>query len=229
MVVGVYGDIPENTEEIIEKSFGSLKEGLPADKEISQEPLLKEDRSKIVETDKKAVAGIFIGYPGVRFTDTEEAAVLDVIDAMTSGVGYPGGWLHNKLRGEKLVYVVHAMNVTGLDPGYFGIYAGCDPENVDKALVIIHREMGRLAKGDFTDKELDKARELCILGDKLQHQTIGSFAFTETLNVIYGFSHDFHEGYAERIRSVSKDDILRMADKRFMNKVTVITIPKKKK
>ena len=59
---------------------------------------------------------------------------MDVLDAITSGIYYPGGWLHTDLRGNSLVYVVHAYNLTGLDAGYFGIYAATYDEALDQAL-----------------------------------------------------------------------------------------------
>ena len=40
-----------------------------------------------------------------------QRAVLDVLDAVISGYRYPSGALHNTLRGQGLVYEVHAYHV----------------------------------------------------------------------------------------------------------------------
>ena len=64
-------------------------------------------------------------------------SAMDVLDAVTSGIYYPGGWLHTELRGNQLVYVVHAYNFTGYDTGYFGLYAATYDEALDQAMEII--------------------------------------------------------------------------------------------
>ena len=44
-------------------------------------------------------AALAIGFPGTRYTNLEDRAALTVVDAFTSGIGLPSGWLHNALRG----------------------------------------------------------------------------------------------------------------------------------
>ena len=65
---------------------------------------------------------------------------IDVADTMTSGFGYPTGYLHEILRGRGLVYMVHAQNWPGRDsslPGAFLVYAGCDPSKVNEVVDLI--------------------------------------------------------------------------------------------
>ena len=59
---------------------------------------------------------------------------------MSSGYGYPTGYLHEILRGRGLVYVVHAVNFPGRSkemPGNFYAYAGCDPSKVNEVVDVI--------------------------------------------------------------------------------------------
>jgi zinc protease len=225
MVIGVYGDIPPDIFSMVEKSFSSIRSSDYAPPDVPPEPPRQRSVKKVYPGSSPHIAGIYVGYPGISYLDTKTAAVFEVIDAMTSGIGYPGGWLHSKLRGERLVYVVHAFNVSGIDPGHFGIYAGCDPSNIEKALHVIQNEIGRLEKGDFSDKEVTEAQKLCVLSEKLSYETPGQIAMRENLDTLYGLGHDFHETYEQRISSVTRENIIETAKKYFKHRLTVVTAP----
>ena len=60
-----------------------------------------------------------------------------------SGIGFPGGWLHTELRGKQLVYVVHAFNWMGLEPGYFGIMAATQPQHAEQVRAQAGERLGR--------------------------------------------------------------------------------------
>ena len=68
------------------------------------------------------VTSIFIGFDGISYNNPEDYYKLDLVDAVLSGMSYPGGRLHKKLRGKGFVYLVHGINFVGLEPGYFYIY-----------------------------------------------------------------------------------------------------------
>jgi zinc protease len=226
LVIGVFGDIPSDIEEQIVKRFSSVPDKEYNAGTIPQEPELKESKRLVFESKSPQIAGVFVGYQGISYKDVKKSSTLDVIDAMTSGRGFPGGWLHTSLRGAQLVYVVHAFNVSGLDPGYFGIYAGCSPPNVEKVEKLIFREMDRLAKGEFSDKELKEAQHLCIMNEILNHQTPGQYAFRETIDTVYKLGHDFYKGYEKRINKVTRDDIINTAKELFKHHVMVVNLPK---
>ena len=52
---------------------------------------------------------VMLGYPTASIFDKEDHAAMTVLNAVMSGYSYPGGWLHNELRGEGLVYYVQAI------------------------------------------------------------------------------------------------------------------------
>jgi len=69
----------------------------------------------------------------------KDVPVVNVIDAIISGIGYPSGWLHDGLRGgeKSLVYYIHAYPAFGIDGGYFAVMAQTTMENYDKVVNII--------------------------------------------------------------------------------------------
>jgi zinc protease len=150
---------------------------------------------------------------------------MDVLDAITSGIYYPGGWLHTDLRGQGLVYVVHAYNWTGYDAGYFGVYAATFDEALDQAMEIIDGHLTRIAESEVTDDELTQAKQLCIIMDQTSKQTNQDQAQDVAIAELYGLGHDFTADYAERIREITKDDVIRVARKYLEEPVTVIRRP----
>ncbi|MBW3636722.1 MAG: insulinase family protein, partial [Armatimonadetes bacterium] len=75
-----------------------------------------------------AQAVTWFGFPSVNIK-SEDRYALDVLDAAMSGADLPGGRLHERLRDNQLVYVVHAYNSPGIDGGMFAIYAASTKEN----------------------------------------------------------------------------------------------------
>ena len=141
MVVTVFGDIdPDKALALVKKQFGSLK---PA----PELPPISFDRpnaiAKTVVRHKrigKETAMVWFGYPTAGILQKEDYAAMTVLGAVMAGYHYPGGWLHNELRGEGLVYSVHAMQTTGPVPGYFDIVAQSRPDKLDEVVGRIEQQ-----------------------------------------------------------------------------------------
>ena len=144
------------------KSFLSVNDEQGDNESISQ---LKESLSKrkllIHDTLKQPVAAVMVGVeiPGYQ-TDTNDSA-LYVMDALLSGIRYPSGRLHTKLRGKQkgLVYEVHAFPLRFVDKGVFMIYALTNKQNIDQVKSIIEQELRSISKGSITKKEFLRAKE----------------------------------------------------------------------
>ncbi len=93
---------------------------------------LKADHTVEKKNDKTS-CGLFIGTDGMSLNDPHRP-VLDVLDAVLSGTGYPGGRLFEALRGgtEDLVYVVGAFPFYGKRAGFFGVITQTTMNNLDK-------------------------------------------------------------------------------------------------
>ncbi len=74
-----------------------------------------------------------------------------------------GGGMSSRLFQEirerrGLAYTTYAFESAYLDAGYFGMYAGCAPANVEEVEKIMWGEVQRLASGDLPEEELDRAK-----------------------------------------------------------------------
>jgi zinc protease len=155
----------------------------------------------------------------------EDRYPLHLLDAIVSGIGFPGGWLHTELRGKQLVYVVHATNWLGLEPGYFGIIAATQPEKVEEVIRIILQNMEKAKAGDFSDEDLGRAKDLALIAERLERQTNEQLARDAALNELYGLGYDFSEHDQARLEKVTRDDIQRVAHAYLSHPTIVITTP----
>ena len=223
-VVTVFGDVDaEDAIALVERAFRGWKRGPAVSPSSVAEPARTEPEVN-TSYHTRAQTVVFRGYQGMPYASEDRYAV-DVLDAITSGIYYPGGWLHTDLRGNSLVYVVHAYNFTGLDAGYFGIYAATYDEALDQVLDIIDGDMERIATEPVSDEELEHAKQLCIIMDETSSQTNAAQASKAGIAELYGLGYDFTEDYARRIRQVTKKDVLAVAQKYLKNPVTILRRP----
>jgi zinc protease len=223
-VLTVFGDVDaEAILSMVEKTFRNWQPTGEARPAIYVEPARVASKTVTSHHDR-AQTVIFRGYRGMPYS-SEDRYAMDVLDAITSGIYYPGGWLHTDLRGQGLVYVVHAYNWTGYDTGYFGVYAATFDEALDQAMEIIDGDLARITEEQVTDEELAQAKQLCIIMDETSKQTNQDQASDVAIAELYGLGYDFTADYADRISEITKDDVIRVARKYLEEPVTVIRRP----
>ncbi len=225
MVLAIFGDIDgREIEVLVKKHFAKLKPKEVIFPDVPQEPPLEENVTDELITDRQQTV-IYMGYPGMKLGDPDWYA-MRVIDGITSGIGYPGGWLHNTLRGNQLVYFVHAWNDARSHPGYYAIQAATNPATADTALQIILEKQELIKQGDYTNDELMQAKSACIVMQGLYYsQTNSAQASQAAMDEIRGLGYDFSRDFEDRINAVTRDDIKRVASKYFQNYGLIMTHP----
>lgn len=228
-VLAVFGDIDTDAIEAkVSKAFRDLRPG------HLEEPHRNGDRPGLVHNDKvekltdKVSAAIFVGYDGMTIFDRDRP-VMDVIDAIVSGIGYPSGWFHESLRGgtTSLVYYVHAFPRYGVDTGYFGVITQTTIQNYQQVLDLILERMEQI-QGDFvSDEEIERGKNMVITMHELGGETNGSQAYQAALWEILGLGFDWGERYPELVRQVDREDILGVAQTYFGHHLIASTIPRK--
>lgn len=225
VVVAVAGGVPpEVVERAAKKYLGAWNPPAFPAPVIPQDPL---PRARLVVTAPTAneQAVVYLGFRGARYGDNDEPA-LRVLDAVLSGVDYPAGRLHDRLRAAGLVYVVHAYNFFGTDAGFFGVYAACEPANAPKVLAIMEEEIERLKTTPPSDDELALAKENWLTMDALyDRQTDADVATLAARDELAGLGYDWRDKFHERINAVTAADVKAAAQKYLVNPVVVITTP----
>jgi len=230
-VIAVFGDLDvQRAKALLTRLFKDLPAGKgPLEVAAPKDKPLEKDRLATRNSKKPGTAVVYAAYPTCSMDQVKDRDALLVLDGVMSGVGWPGGWLHEELRGKGLVYVVHAYNFHGLrSPGYMGIYALTRPEKVDEAVSILDRNIARARRERVPTDEFERAKKMAITVELLGRQTNQSLATTAALDELYGLGYDFSDSFAERMRAVTREEVLRVAKKYLNRRVLVITRPGEK-
>ena len=183
-----------------------------------------------VQKTEQALAGIVIGYRAEPSFGDPANDPLTVADAVTSGYGYPTGYLHETLRGRGLVYVVHALNSPGLSPrlpGTFFAYAGCDPKNVNEVIDLMLENIARV-QGKPEELNTDwfqRSKDMAIVGQAMELQTPAEQAAAAALDELYKLGYDYHLHFADRVRKVTLPDVQNVARQRLVECVVTVSTP----
>ena len=223
MVIAVYGGI--DSDEVV-AWIDKLFDRLP-DETITYEvePPQFDEVAKTVELrTSKLQSIIFWGWPGMRVDDVDRYP-MHVLDAIISGIYMPGGWLHSRLRGAGLVYVVHAYNWLGLDDGFFLIYAATAPDKVDSVLTIMEGVIREITTTQVDSGTLEKAKQICVSRYAMDREKLIDQARIAVLDELYGLGYDWSDKDTARIKEVTAEDVLRVARKylRWDNYLRVVT------
>ena len=226
MIVTVFGDVEiDEALDRVRRHFGAMR---PAP---DFQPVDFDRPNQLAETivrhkqTAKDTGMVLVGYPGIGILDREDHAALSVLDAIMSGYRYPGGWLHNELRGAGLVYYVHAFQLTGPAPGYFAILAQTHPDQIDEVLARIDANVERALEGRISEDEFRTAQERIIALHAQENTTIEDQAMQAALDELYGLGYDYEQTFEERIQAVTPDDVVRVARRVFGNRIVATTSP----
>jgi zinc protease len=153
-------------------------------------------------------AHCMIGMRGVTVDDDDRFA----LDLMAQILGGQGGRLFLDLRDRRgLAYAVDAMNVEGLDPGWFAVAIATAPEQLEEARAGMLAALARLVESEPAADELARARRYLTGSFAIEAQRNAVHAARIALDSLYGLGPDSHRRYPERIAAVTPADVLRVA------------------
>ncbi|MFM8313981.1 MAG: M16 family metallopeptidase, partial [Deltaproteobacteria bacterium] len=133
---------------------------------------------------------------------------------LSSCLAGQGGRLFLELRDKQsLAYTVSPMNSDTPDRGYFGFYIGCSPEKLFTAIQGMRRELDKVLNSPITAKELERAKQFWIGRFELDLQRFSSQAIVYGLDEMYGLGFDHALHVADKIRSVTREQIQKAAQK----------------
>ncbi len=212
----------------IEKYFGSLPQGPTVPSVGAVEPKHLGERRVVVKRQAELPA-VFAGYnvPTLKHADSY---ALDVLQGVLSSG--KSSRLYKSLVYEKqlALYAGGDYDNVSADPNLFTVYAGVMPgkttDEVEKAL---YAEIEKLKTEPVADEELQKAKNQIeasfIMGqDSIFYQAmlLGQFESVADWKLL--------EKYVDRIRAVTREDVMRVAKEYFTeeNRTVGILVPVKK-
>jgi len=168
---------------------------------------------RIIEAKKnREQSHLIIGFQGTTVSDPERYDLKVLLTVL----GGQSGRLFTELRDKKgLCYTVAPISFEGIEPGYVGVYMGCDPLKRNQALEGIRKELGRIAAKSVTASELKRAKEFVLGRHHMDMQMNSSIATSAAFSTLYGLGYDEHLKLAEHLRSVTSTTMQRLASKLF--------------
>jgi zinc protease len=213
IVLAVYGNVrAEDVRRAAEYSLARFRRDGKLPAAPAAAPALKQRAVQVQDKPGVSQAVLFYGYPGINVKSGDRYAI-DVLDAALSGANLPGGRLHARLRDNQLVYVVHAFDQPGVDPGMFVVYAATTGPNVETVRGIIDAEIDRVRDAEITSEELARAKTMAISAQAIESQTNMAQAQQAASDELFGVGYKNSGQYEARINAVTLDDVRRVAQK----------------
>jgi len=219
-VLAVFGDIdPEATAQLCEETFSSLPAGEPENPALSASGI-KNPAGDVRAELPKEQAVVAIGFPGAH-VNSEDIAALELIHEYCGNMAGP---LFTRLRDELgLAYYVNATQFHGVGTGLFAFYIGTSPEQADLARSELLQQISILTQEGIPEAPLNHAKTSVLACDALENQSNHSMAQVCALNTLFGLGPHHHLEHAERIKSITGEEILATAQKYFGDEPVIAT------
>ena len=213
VVLAVVGDF--RVSELLPKiqdTFGSWRAG-PIVFPTYPEPVRQlGKRTKFIRMPAQQL-NIYLGHLGVRRTNPDYYA-LQVLDTILGGGAGFTARIPQRLRDELgLAYTTFASitMTAGLVPGRFVAFIGTSPENMRLATEGLVNEIRRIREEAVTAEELQDAKDYLTGSFVFSFEASPQIARFLVHADVYGLGFDYVVKYPEYIRSVTTEDISRVA------------------
>jgi zinc protease len=208
LALAVCGDVdPDAVADALARRLSALDAGPFAWVDPAEEPPPREVREVELRKDREQ-AHLVVGFRGVALADPDRFA-LEVIAQLLAG---QGGRLFLELRDRRgLAYSVNAVNVEGLAPGLFAVYAATAPDKLDEARATIFAELRRLLDSPPPADELARARRYLTGNFEIDRQRAAARAAHMASDARYGLGPDAQRRFAAQVDAVDAEMVLRVA------------------
>ncbi|MCS7248649.1 MAG: insulinase family protein [Anaerolineales bacterium] len=214
MVVVVVGAIePSQAVAMISKHLADWQNPeQPSPPELPPVRPLSETTRRNVFIPGKSQVDLVIGSFGPSRTAPEylSAAIGNNILGQFGLMGRIGDAVREKAG---LAYYAHSNLSSGIGPGSWTAAAGVAPENVQRAIEIICREIERFVQEKVSEEELHDSQANFIGRLPLSLETNMGVAQALANLERYGLGLNYYREYAERVRAVTREQVLETAQK----------------
>lgn len=121
-------------------------------------------------------------------------------------------------------YSVYSFSSSYKDVGYVGVYAGTSLESTEEVVELITQELKKLAAGEMTSAELERTQGQLVGSTMLGLESTDSWMSHIARNEIYFGKSITTEEICQRIRAVSRDDVVELADDLFRSDGRTLTL-----
>lgn len=213
-IIVVSGDVePQEVVALLDCHLGDWEVGeMPLAPAASIPPVARVDgiNRKDVSMPGKVQTDVVIGCLAVARTDPDYYAV-QVANNIMGQFGMMGRLGENVRERQGLAYYSYSALDADIGVGPWVAFAGVNPQNVDQAIDSILHEFERMGREPVSDEELSDSIANMTGTLPLRLETNDGVASILLNMEWYGLGLDYLQTYRERIRSIAKEDVQRVA------------------
>jgi zinc protease len=166
---------------------------------------------KVTKIDREiSQANIILGHTGVSRNNPDYYA-LTVMNYILGGGGFSSRLVEEIRDKRGLAYSVTSFFDPGKYPGSFQIVLQTKNTSAREAISLSLQEMNRIQKEGVSEKELEAAKKYLIGSFPMRLDTQGKLVTFLTQVEYFGLGLDYPEKYPSLIRSVTREEVLRVA------------------
>jgi zinc protease len=221
-ILAIVGDITE--QEIKAKLVPQLEKWPKG--EIPKVPFITnfEKEQKTVKINRPITqANIILGNVGVS-RENPDFYALTVMNYILGGGGFASRLMEVIRNKRGLAYSVTSFFDPGKYPGSFQIVLQTKNPSAREAISLSLQQMERIQKELVSEKELEATKKYLIGSFPMRLDTQGKLANFLSQVEYYGLGLDYPEKYPSLIRSVTREDIVRVAKKYLHPKKHILVI-----
>ena len=184
------GEVPEESFKVI---FEKEKQTVKIDRQITQ-------------------ANIILGHAGVS-RENPDFYALTVMNYILGGGGFASRLVEEIRNRRGLAYSVASFFDPGKYPGSFQIALQTKNASAREAISLSLQQLERIQKEPVSKKELEGAKKYLIGSFPMRFDTQGKLVNFLTQVEYYGLGMDYPERYPSLIKSITTEEVLRVAKK----------------
>lgn len=226
IIVSIVGDIdPQRVARKVEICFGNMERSRQMYPPDTHPKLVNSSKRDATISRQTSTAYVMVGYPapGVDDRDYSAACVANVLLGANKssllftemrekrGIGYQVGSLYPPLRDRSHIAAYLSMDVDKATPEMVATVKGAMIQQVDA-----------LRTGSFTDDDLARAKGYLLGHHALDHERTRDRAFNLGLNEVMGLGYQYDFTYANKVKAVTREDVLRVCAQYLTDPYTVV-------
>jgi zinc protease len=221
-ILAIVGDI--TVEEVREKIVPHLIHWPMA--EVSKVPFTVAfaNERKSIKIDRAITqANLVIGHAGIS-RDNPDFYALTVMNYILGGGGFTSRLVEEIRIKRGLAYSVMSYFEAGKYPGSFQIVLQTKNSSAREAISISLEQMERIRRESVSEKELEGAKKYLIGSFPLRLDTQAKVASFITTVEYHGLGLDYVSRYRSLIKSVTREDVLRVARKYLFPEKSILVV-----
>ena len=210
MVTLVIGDVDSNTalnkiKDVFNESYKKTQKNVYP----KESPLVKQEKKVSYQNVQSGY--MLIGFRGTPIVNKDSYA-LDVL-ATIMGEGR-SSVLNQVLKEKKRVaFSISAGNSTFKDDGIFYVSANFEPDKCNIVQDAIFEEISKIQQNGVTDEQLQLAKNIIERNTYYSRESISNISSEIGYTMALTGDIKFYDSYLNSIKNVSKDDVIKVADK----------------